>query len=266
MDDRLLRLGIVGWPLEGSLSPSIHRCFIEQTGLEGDYRIYPVRPGQLSSRLEELGKRGLTGLNVTYPHKIEVLGLCGRLSDDARLAGAANTLSRRRREWWGYNTDVDGFARAFQESDARGPVLVMGCGGAARAVALAGRNMGLRCRVFCRRPETWGGECPSLPLDELPANLAKEEGTLVNATPLGWADDDVPPLRADRIRNWFFFDLNYNPNWLWRNELRRSGLPGGVQTGLAMLVYQAAESYRLWTAKRPDTGAALSLLRRKGYR
>lgn len=266
MDEGPLRLGIIGWPLERTLSPTIHRCFMEQTGLEGDYGTYPVRPGRLPESLEELGELGLTGLNVTYPHKIEVPGLCGRLSDDARRAGAANTLHRKQGEWWGYNTDVEGFARAFGESEASGPVLVMGCGGAARAVTLAARGLGLRCRVFCRRPEAWDGECPSLPLDELPESLDEQAGTLVNATPLGWADDDVPPLSADRMRNWFFFDLNYNPNWLWRNELQESGLTRGMRTGLAMLVYQAAESYRLWTARRPDTEAVMSLLRRKGYR
>jgi shikimate dehydrogenase len=259
-------LGIVGWPLKDTLSPTIHRCFSEQTGLGADYRAYPVRPGELQHCLAELASKGVTGLNVTYPHKIEALEICGRLSDDARLAGAVNTLLWRKEEWWGYNTDVDGFSKALDETSAEGPILTMGCGGVARAVALAADRMGIRCLVFCRRPETWDGACPSMPLQKLAESLESERGVLVNATPLGRADDDVPPLEAERLEGWFFFDLNYNPKWLWRNEIQSRCLVSGVRTGLAMLVYQAAESYALWTAQRPDTGSVLSLLRRKGFR
>ncbi|MFO8184615.1 MAG: shikimate dehydrogenase, partial [Candidatus Aegiribacteria sp.] len=86
------KLGLVGWPLERTLSPAIHEEFFRSTGLSGEYSAFPVRPGTLESSLAELFSGGIRGLNVTFPYKMESAGLCDELEGDALRLGAVNTL------------------------------------------------------------------------------------------------------------------------------------------------------------------------------
>ena len=225
--NRKFRAGLVGWPVAHSFSPVIHSLFLEQFGIDGTYNLFPVEAEKFAALVSELGSRKFTGLNVTIPHKIASVKICDTLSPEAEAAGAVNTLVFEQGSLKGYNTDIAGFRTMIRNLPK--PFFVLGRGGAAGAVAAAlnGRDV-----VFLSRGEG------------IPGKNRPSEATVLNATPLGWNDDDVFPF--DIPEGWSFVDLNYNPGWNWRNNLV---VP--VVTGEKMLVEQAAESFRLWTGFTP---------------
>ncbi len=240
-----MELGITGWPLAKSHSPAIHSEFLSVSRIEGSYREYPAEAEEVFPLLTRLCLAGLRGLNVTYPYKIAVLDSCCDLDPEAAAVGAVNTLLSVDGGWKGFNTDVTGFRHSFGELGAPDPVFVVGAGGAARAVTRA-LVLGSRSfTIFCRNPAIWSGEGRALSLEELDEHVKVSSGTVVNATTLGWKDDDAFPLQSVIPGRFHFIDLNYNPRWEWRNRLSGHGIR--ITTGEDMLVRQAAESFRLWT-------------------
>jgi len=225
-----LKTGLIGWPVAHSMSPVIHELFMKEAGIRGKYFLFPVEPGNLSSRVTRLKHEGFTGLNVTIPYKKSVIHLCSSLSKDAEVSGAVNTLRFSSEEVLGFNTDISGFSALSMGFPT--PFLVIGKGGAAMAVlAAAGAE---NCRLISREKDT-------------PVIRNGRTGTIVNATPLGWNNDDAFPIEIPP--GWSFIDLNYNPRWLWRNSLSERGVR--VITGERMLVEQAACSFALWTGYTP---------------
>jgi shikimate 5-dehydrogenase len=157
----------------------------------------------------------------------------------------------------GGNTDAEGFRRMISALRLPGPFLIAGGGGAALAAALTLGNMGLEHRVFCRDPGGWRGAARAEGMDLLDgAATGLRDGTVVNATTLGWLDGDPFPVASGSMGGLAFLDLNYNPRWRWRNGLAGTAL--SIHTGETMLVFQAAESFRRWTGFTPPVGAALA--------
>lgn len=252
-----LRLGLLGWPLSRSLSPLIHEAYLKSAGLGGSYSLLPVRPEDLSLVMGRLRSEGWDGLNVTFPFKSAAARLCIRIDADAESVDAVNTLVPVPGGWSGLNTDIGGFESSFQASGFEPPLLVAGSGGAGRAVARAAEILHIDAALFNR-----GGRhgCRDLSLlDQAIRDTGR--GTLVNATTLGWADDDPFPARPDLPETFSFFDLNYNPGWRFTKELRRMGRR--VVTGEAMLVSQAALSFRAWTGVGASEQAGMDALGRK---
>jgi len=198
-----------------------------------------------------LHRYGYAGLNVTAPLKSRAAVVCESLDDRSLALGAVNTLTRTGQGWAGSNTDVEGAALALASMPRPRGAAIVGNGGAARAVRLAACEAGIPCEVFARTPAP--GETPLSALGE-----RLESGSLdlvVNATTLGWSDDDVFPVPAGLPGVESFLDLNYNPGWSWRNAIGRSGCR--VYTGELMLAGQAAASFRIWTGFPPDPHSAL---------
>jgi shikimate dehydrogenase len=214
--------------------------FLQYFNAGGSYTLCPVKPEDLEGFFSSLNRSNYTGLNVTVPYKIRAVGFCTSLSSEAEVSGAVNTLVLEENGIKGCNTDVAGFRKLCEELPS--PFFVFGTGGAAAAVscALEGREVSFISR---------GGSI-SIPRERLPA-----AATVVNATPLGWNDDDLFPF--DVPEGWYFADLNYNPLWKWRNHLISP-----VVTGETMLVEQAAESFRLWTGYNPDEELRAKVLER----
>lgn len=221
------RAGLLGWPVSHSLSPVIHSMFLRYFRIEGTYELFPVEYDELPVLLARLGRRNFTGLNVTVPHKRSAMKICDSLSPEAESAGAVNTLVFEPGDLRGYNTDIAGFKMMI--CDLPRPFYVLGTGGAAGAISAALKVSDV---VFVAR----GGVISKV---NRPARA-----TVVNATPLGWNDEDIFPFPVPS--GWSFVDLNYNPHWRWRNSLKSH-----VITGENMLVEQAAESFRLWTGHTP---------------
>ena len=258
-DDQGMRLGLTGWPLERSLSPVIHSTFLQWAGIPGEYTLCPLRPEELRDGLLRLGDEGFTGINVTYPHKHRAAELCDVLEGDAALLGMVNTIAWEAGVMTGWNTDTIGFDRMLCGVDTGDEVLLVGSGGAARAVDLVFHRMNVPCTVFCSNPENWSGISPATHLDHLRGRASGlGSGTVVNATTLGWDDRDGFPLDIDDMIGLTFVDLNYNPSWDWRNGL--AGISTGIFTGETMLVFQAAGSFRIWTGLTvPVTEALLAV-------
>ncbi|PIE52391.1 hypothetical protein CSA37_06265 [Candidatus Fermentibacteria bacterium] len=233
-----MKAGLIGYPVKHSLSPLIHQVFMSHFNIKGEYLLFSVAPENFMERAAFLGSDGYSGVNVTVPHKKAAAEFCDVLSDEASSACAVNTILFSSRGAVGYNTDVQGF-RAIAGSFPR-PLAVVGNGGAAAAIRVA--EKGNVISVNSRS-------------GSLPENLPST-GTVVNATPLGWRDDDSFPIQVPP--EWAFIDLNYNSRWRWRNSLKNVK----VATGEEMLVEQAACSFRIWTGHKPGIRVKAEALKR----
>lgn len=264
-------VGVLGWPLEHTLSPVIHSAAFRQLDLDWLYLSWPVEPDDLADAIAGLRALGALGANVTMPHKEAVVDHLDELSGDARTIGAVNTIQRVGRTLVGHNTDVDGF-RNFLEGDAGidpsgRTALVLGAGGAARAVVRALDGLGAaRVSVAARMEERSG------PLLELmgkargdyvrwtdAAQAAAGYDIVVNATPVGTGSGD-PVAAADWHEGQVVVDLVYDPpSTALVERARASG--AHAWGGLGMLVHQAAASFQIWTGQDPplETMSAAAL-------
>lgn len=264
------RLGLAGFPLGHSLSPVIHTRALSAAGLNGEYCLYPVPPdpagGPSIQELLDCLRRGeLHGLNVTIPLKQAVLPLLDSLEPAARRIGAANLLYCRNGRLVGDNTDAAGFRLDLQSflsanSLEPGQALVLGAGGAARAVATALLDEGWQVTVAARRAEQARIMAESLLPDRIAAVsltgecLASLRGMnlVVNASPAGMAPDlagNPWPEGVHLPGGSAVYDLVYNPaDTRLMQMARAAGLP--VRGGLGMLVEQAALSFERWTGRQ----------------
>ena len=269
------RVGLIGYPLGHSISPALHQAAFAALGIEGRYETWETPPEALADRVNALRSEDVLGTNVTIPYKEAVIELLDGTTDLAAKSGAVNTIVNRAGRLRGHNTDVIGFARALRQDagfDARGArAAVLGAGGAGRAVALALLQADAS-PIFVADivPDRAEALVESLrPLD--PAGITLAWGywdsgpfrqalagcqLLVNCTPVGTRGGDTEgqsPLPADLIPGEILvFDLVYNPP---ETPLMAAARERGcrVISGLTMLVYQAAESFRLWTGRKPPT-------------
>jgi shikimate dehydrogenase len=263
--------GILGWPLTHTLSPVIHNAAFRKVGLDWIYLQWPVPPEELDHAVSGIRALGAMGANVTMPHKEEVVKLLDALSGDARAIGAVNTIQRLGHRLIGHNTDVDGF-RAFLEEDAgtdlSGKVcLVLGAGGAARAVVKALGDLGAASIAIAARTPEKGEEVTAQVAHgdtrvcdwENAETEAEEADMIVNATPIGMrAGDPLPGTRFNPGQ--VVVDLVYDPP---STELVERARSAGADAwgGLGMLVHQAAASFRIWTGQDPplETMSAAAL-------
>ncbi len=255
----MLRLGLFGdQRVVKSLSPRMHNAVLARHGLEGGYQAWAVEPADLEDALARLKSEGLSGANVTVPHKEAVAPLLDSLSSQARTMGAVNTIVRRGLELVGHNTDVDGFAAALARPDFKTQgcrALVLGAGGAARAVVLALMRLGAaevlvasRTQARVRRlADDLAARAVGLDQAHLHAGMAD---LVVNATSASAAEESpelaalAGRLRLSQCR--LLVDVNYGrPVNFWQQAAQRAGAP--FLDGLIMLAHQARLSFRLWT-------------------
>jgi shikimate dehydrogenase len=252
--------GVIGWPVAGSLSPVIHNAAFAALGLDWAYLPLAVPPGRIGEAVAALGALGFAGANVTMPYKTEVARAVDRLTDDARLLDAVNTITVKADAVEGANTDAPGFERflrldaGFDASGRR--ALVFGAGGAARACALAlGRSGLAELVVAVREPErgmSLTRLARELPLDlrvvPLAAAASESADLVVNATPLGRMGETLPhPALGPGV---LVVDLLYRPTV---TPLMAAGRESGASAfgGLGLLLHQAALSFERWTGQEP---------------
>ena len=254
IDARTRLAGIIGWPVEHSLSPVMHNAAFAALGLNWAYAAFPVRPDRVHEAVRGLAAAGCGGLNVTIPHKQAVLGCCSSVSEAVAAIGAANTLVPDGEGGFrADNTDAEGFLRALDEHaaldlDGR-DVLLVGAGGAARAVAFALRSRGARVRVANRTPARAAELGDPVPFTTPAMDMiAGQSALVVNCTSLGLHGDEVPPELplAGIGRGQAVADIVYRPGgtpWL-AAAAARGALP---VDGLAMLLHQGAAAFEQWT-------------------
>lgn len=254
-------VGILGWPLEHTLSPVIHNVAFRSLGLDWTYLAFPVPPERLAEAIGGLRALGAEGANVTMPHKQTVIPLLDDISGDARVVGAVNTIQRLEDRLIGHNTDVDGF-REFVAEESGIPVagkscVVLGAGGSARAIVRALEQLVVsEVTIVARRTEVATevtsaakpGFARLAPWDRA-VELAQEAGVVVNCTPVGVGGEDVLPGATFRPGQ-LVLDLIYHPpsTPLLDNARAAGAVAWG---GLGMLVLQAAASFAIWTGQEP---------------
>lgn len=271
------RAGVIGHPVGHSLSPVIFEAAFKAAGVDATYEAWDTASDVLEGRVNALRAGDFLGANVTIPHKTTVLPLLDDLSDVARTIGAVNTIVHEGGRLTGHNTDVAGFASSLREDarfDAKGKrTMLIGCGGAARAVALAlSQSRASTIFVMGRTPARIDAMVVSLKHVTPPGTTLSwaylgdgsylralaEADLVVNCTPVGTAGSETAgqsPIPAELIQDrTTVVDLVYNPR---ETPLLRAARGRGANavSGLGMLVYQAAESFRLWTGKQADTRA-----------
>ncbi len=258
-------LGVIGYPIAHTLSPVMHNAALsvlqqQMPELDFVYLPFPVQPDQLSAAIAGFAAMGLQGFNVTIPHKQAILPFLSQVSAIAKAVGAVNTVWRTEQGWAGTNTDVQGFLAPLR-SDQRDwqTAVIMGSGGAARAVVAACAELGFKqIAVVGRNPgklaqfkQSWQG------VDQLTVHLwpdlsqlLPQTGLLVNATPIGMHPhhDQSPLSTADLTllpASALVYDLIYTPRpTLLLQQAGQSGL--GAIDGLEMLVQQGAAALEIW--------------------
>jgi shikimate dehydrogenase len=270
------RYALFGRSVSKSLSPQIHAAFARQTGIAMEYGTIDAEPEALGAALDAFVAGGGRGANITVPHKEAAFARCTVLSERARKAGAVNTLRLDETQWYGDNTDGAGLIRDLTSRhglDLRGRrTLLLGAGGAARGIAPALLEAGVRELVIANRsPERADALADVLGeparahtryWEDL-ANIGDFE-LVINATSAG-RYDGIPLSLPFALCNDMTaaVDLNYSevaiPFLAWA---RTAGLRTIVD-GLGMLIEQAAESFEVWHGVRPETDAVYALLRER---
>lgn len=258
-------LGVIGYPIEHSLSPVMHNAAIAQLGIDYVYLPFPIKPEDLHTAIQGFAAIGVVGFSVTIPHKQAILRFLSAVEPIAQAVGAVNTVIKKNNSWIGTNTDVEGFLaplQAHQQNWSQKIAVILGNGGAARAVVagcaklgcaeihVVGRNI-QRLRDFS---QSWKNSPLQVNLnvhrwDELP-ELIPQADLLVNTTPIGmYPKIDQSPLSAAEMANLssqaIAYDLIYTPN---PTKFLQQAQQIGVTAidGLEMLVQQGAAALKIW--------------------
>ncbi len=249
-------VGVIGDPVEHSRSPAMHNAAFAALDLDWVYVAFPVARGEGKAAVRAVLPMGLAGLNVTMPHKAEAAEACDDLASAAAALGSVNTVVvRPDRSLVGHSTDGEGFVRAIGDegvSVSGRRCVVLGAGGAGRAIAHALGGAGADVTVAARREDAARSAAALVPggtaigLDDVPVETFD---VVVNATPLGM-HGEPPPFDLARLRpGQFVYDTVYPVETPLLVEARVRG--ADAAGGLGMLVHQGALSFELWTGCTP---------------
>ena len=254
-------VGLIGHPVEHSFSPPMHNAAFQALGMDYAYVAFDVDPSDVKSAIDGADALNIKGFNVTIPHKIEVMKHLEELDEVASLIGAVNTIDFK--DLKGYNTDGIGAIKAIEEvtSVKDKNVVVAGAGGASRAISFYLAKYGVESLTILNRNVD---KAQSLASDVLDSDLIgnvnsdsiseigtylKDADILVDTTPLGMDPhiDDEPIAKAENMHeDLVVFDAVYNPN---ETVLLKEAIKAGAKPvyGIKMLLYQGAESFKIWT-------------------
>jgi shikimate dehydrogenase len=257
--------GVFGCPVRHTLSPIFQNAALKKSGLNAVYLPFEVEPGSLKKALLALPTLGISGVNVTVPHKKAALKLMDELSKEAKLIGAVNVVVIKNGKFFGYNTDGKGFINAVREEFGFLPrgkkVVVLGAGGAANAVAfqlaiegacaltVANRTFS-RAKELCLRLKKIFPNCRIKAISVADKNLSgfiRDADLLVNTASCGMKKDYPLLIAPSSLHSKLLvYDLIYNPP---ETKLLKAARMKGLKcaNGLSMLIHQGAISFKLWT-------------------
>ena len=259
--------GILGDPVEHSLSPPMHNTAFQKLGIDSVYVPFHVKKGYLQSAMVGARSMGIKGLNVTIPHKTDVIEYLDSLNTAAKLIGAVNTVKFDENEVKGYNTDGLGAVKAIEEitSVKNKKVVILGAGGAARAISFQILLEGAESLVIANRTLEKAIKLKEDLVEKLDANVKavtlgfdlrnelKNADILINTTPIGM----YPNINQEALvtsemmhEGLVVNDVVYNP---LETGLLKEASKAGAQTifGTKMLIYQGVEAFRIWTGIEP---------------
>lgn len=267
--------GLFGYPVEHSLSPAMHNAAFEHLNMDYCYVTFSVRPDLLGDAVRAISALNLEGVNVTVPHKENVVPFLSEISEEASFIGAVNTIKNDNGKLTGYNTDGRGFMQSLSEAgtDARDKkILIVGAGGASRAIGYYLCKEASAVHLF---------DVDDKKADSLKEHLNKLKGNvslagaksikdkdffsgidiIINATPLGLKPADPMPVDISMInKNHIVCDLIYKETPLLR-EASKIGCK--TMDGLGMLLYQGVFAFEIWTGVMPPVKVMREALLRK---
>jgi shikimate dehydrogenase len=275
------QLGVIGYPVGHSMSPAMHNRAFENQRMNCHYAAFAVAPEGLQAAIEGIRALGFLGVNVTVPHKEAVIPFLDEVAPTARQVGAVNTIVNRGGRLIGYNTDGWGFLRSLEEAGVKLPglqVVVLGAGGAARAIALhVAMSHVARVTISNRTPERAlnlardiSGFVTDVPVVGVAAQSPEERaalidaGLVVNCTPLGMKGDNAGLSALSDInllpQAAVVYDTVYTP--LETRLLKEARLRGlRTVSGLGMLVHQGACAWEYWFGRRGPVPVMLGAAR-----
>lgn len=249
----VVRVGLIGNPVEHSRSPRMHKAAFAALCMDAHYELWHTEADDVEARVASIRQAGIAGANVTVPHKEAVIPFLDEISETARRIGAVNTIIPRGDQLVGDNTDAYGFRASIEErfgEVAPTRAIVLGAGGASRAIIVALQEMGASVVLISNRTmakaENLADELAATPLVwESLANELPTADVLVNATALGWHDEVV--LEHEMVAllppQALVMDLTYR-----HTPLLQSAESLGLRylDGLGMLIQQGVRSFELW--------------------
>lgn len=255
--------GVIGNPIGHSLSPAMHEAAFKELNIDGTYVAFEVEEDQLKQAIDGVRGLGIRGLNVTIPHKVEVMKYLDEIDPIAERIGAVNTIVHKDHRLIGYNTDGEGYLQALLPIIAKPlkemRVLILGAGGAAKGVAISLALHGVKELCISNRTvskaDALAKECSaithssSMPITFAQARLT-EFDLIINTTSIGMTPNvEQMPLSLEMIAPGVIVsDLIYTPSKTrWLKDAKSRGAI--VQNGLEMFINQGALAFEKWTGK-----------------
>ena len=264
--------GLIGHPVSHSMSPLMHNDAFKQLGINGYYHAFDVQEGKLEEAVAAFKVLNMSGFNVTIPHKVAIMEFLDEIDEEAKMIGAVNTVVNSNGRLIGFNTDGRGFLSSLLEIVPKllieSNVLVLGAGGAARAVVTAVADHGVKTLAITNRTlkkateiknnyynykKSKNAQIDIVSLQEAEANIGVYD-IIINTTSLGMSPNiEEIPISIDHIKpNVVLSDLIYNPlktKWLQLGEENGAIIHNGV----GMFAMQGALAFEKWTGITPDT-------------
>ncbi|MCL0047352.1 shikimate dehydrogenase [Thermodesulfovibrionales bacterium] len=256
-------LGLLGYPVEQSLSPVMHNAAFERVNLDYCYVTFSVQPGMLKEAVDGIRALNLKGVNVTVPYKEDVIPLLEDVSEEALSIGAVNTIRNDDGRLTGYNTDGKGFMQSLSEADIAVKdkrILIVGAGGASRAIGYYLCREAAVLYLYDLDMEKAAALKKSLSRHRgevlLVNNTSAERrdffseiDIIINATPLGLRSDDPPPVDISLLN-----DAHIVCDLIYKNTALLAAASNiGCKTldGLGMLLWQGVYAFEIWTGLKP---------------
>jgi shikimate dehydrogenase len=259
--------GVIGDPIAHSMSPAMHNAAFKDAGIQASYGRLHVSPGELPDAIKGIRALGLRGINVTVPHKTAVIPLLDEVNPLASSIGAVNTIVNRKGKLIGYNTDglgyVEGLKKVLKGELSSKAILIIGAGGAAKAIYYTLASLGVRKIDLTNRSEqkaidmiescSFGVESHYCTLPEAGLNLQQYD-VVIQTTSIGmFPKVEESPLIIGALKTGAVFsDIIYNP--LQTSFLKQAQQNGAIiQNGMDMFIYQGALAFQKWTGITPNT-------------
>lgn len=264
------RFQVIGNPIEHSLSPWIHRRFMEIAKINGEYTKNKIEPNELEVKFAQIKEQGIDGFNVTLPHKQAIIPLLDDLDDTAEKMGAVNTVAYKKGKWIGYNTDGIGYLRSLERAypdlfieKEKKKVLIIGAGGASRAIFYALYNNGFQSIDLANRTVQSAEQIASLQdgittniltLHQAEQNVSSYD-LIIQTTSVGMVPNEKQSvIEIANIKEFAVVsDIVYQPI---ETKLLQDAKKAGarIHFGHTMLLFQAQAAFEIWTGIKPEIG------------
>lgn len=258
--------GIIGWPLGHTMSPTLHNWGFGELGLDARYEAYPLKPDNLTSFMERVRTKPISGMSVTIPHKQTVMEHLDFITDRARAVGAVNTIYWDGDKLCGENTDVIGIIAPLKKLESLpSSAMILGAGGAARAAIAGFQELGIaNISISNRTKDKATALAKEFGIEAIEWNkrMEHEPGLICNTTPLGMSGDcqGMTPWDGNRFpEGSIAYDIVYNP--LETRFLKEAHAAGCHSiSGLEMFLHQGLAQFSIWTGQNMDEEGARQLL------